>query len=204
MSSNDNILFSFCLIYGKCSSLLIMWFNPTGAEEKMNVELIVPIGAVVIAMFLWLLIVFVIRNRKRVTLHSIPLLVFSLFFCTLTVKQCSSLTDWKWLSRPSLLCPQPTFCSGVSRRPPVSSPILSLWYPSLNSLYQLPVIINGGFIMRETAVSCGQTLDLQARVKSRTAQLDGNGKKAKKFFQNTYKCSIFILKRSCVTVNWNR
>uniref|UniRef100_A0A9J8D0Y1 receptor protein-tyrosine kinase n=1 Tax=Cyprinus carpio carpio TaxID=630221 RepID=A0A9J8D0Y1_CYPCA len=36
-----------------------------GAEEKMNVELIMPIGAVVIAMFLWLLIVFVIRNRKR-------------------------------------------------------------------------------------------------------------------------------------------
>ncbi|KAK3542298.1 hypothetical protein QTP86_021960, partial [Hemibagrus guttatus] len=37
------------------------------AEEKMNVELIVPIGAVVIAMFFWLLIVFVIRNRKRPT-----------------------------------------------------------------------------------------------------------------------------------------
>uniref|UniRef100_A0A673M5W0 receptor protein-tyrosine kinase n=1 Tax=Sinocyclocheilus rhinocerous TaxID=307959 RepID=A0A673M5W0_9TELE len=36
-----------------------------GAEEKMNVELIMPIGAVVIAMLLWLLIVFVIRNRKR-------------------------------------------------------------------------------------------------------------------------------------------
>ncbi|XP_051501062.1 vascular endothelial growth factor receptor 2-like isoform X1 [Myxocyprinus asiaticus] len=36
-----------------------------GAEEKMNVELIMPIGAVVIGMFLWLLIVFVIRNRKR-------------------------------------------------------------------------------------------------------------------------------------------
>uniref|UniRef100_A0A673NJM9 receptor protein-tyrosine kinase n=1 Tax=Sinocyclocheilus rhinocerous TaxID=307959 RepID=A0A673NJM9_9TELE len=36
-----------------------------GAEEKMNVELIMPIGAVVIAMILWLLIVFVIRNRKR-------------------------------------------------------------------------------------------------------------------------------------------
>uniref|UniRef100_A0A8C2DC75 receptor protein-tyrosine kinase n=1 Tax=Cyprinus carpio TaxID=7962 RepID=A0A8C2DC75_CYPCA len=35
-----------------------------GAEEKMNVELIMPMGAVVIAMFLWLLIVFVIRNRK--------------------------------------------------------------------------------------------------------------------------------------------
>uniref|UniRef100_A0A8C1XAM3 receptor protein-tyrosine kinase n=1 Tax=Cyprinus carpio TaxID=7962 RepID=A0A8C1XAM3_CYPCA len=34
-------------------------------DEKMNVELIMPIGAVVIAMFLWLLIVFVIRNRKR-------------------------------------------------------------------------------------------------------------------------------------------
>lgn len=55
-----------------------MHSNPTGAEEKMNVELIMPIGAVVIAMFLWLLIVFVIRNRKRVTLDSIPLLVLSL------------------------------------------------------------------------------------------------------------------------------
>lgn len=37
-----------------------------GAEEKTNVELIVPIGSVVIAMFFWLLIVFVIRGRKRV------------------------------------------------------------------------------------------------------------------------------------------
>ncbi|XP_060773450.1 vascular endothelial growth factor receptor 2 isoform X2 [Neoarius graeffei] len=36
-----------------------------GAEEKMNVELILPIGAVVIAMFFWLLMVFVIRSRKR-------------------------------------------------------------------------------------------------------------------------------------------
>ncbi|TRY94944.1 hypothetical protein DNTS_013094 [Danionella cerebrum] len=36
-----------------------------GAEEKMNVELIMPIGAVVVAMFFWLLFVFVIRNRKR-------------------------------------------------------------------------------------------------------------------------------------------
>ncbi|KAL2089881.1 hypothetical protein ACEWY4_014569 [Coilia grayii] len=36
-----------------------------GAEEKMNVELIVPIGAVVIAIFFWILIVFVIRSRKR-------------------------------------------------------------------------------------------------------------------------------------------
>ncbi|XP_075895260.1 vascular endothelial growth factor receptor 2 isoform X2 [Nelusetta ayraudi] len=38
-----------------------------GAEEKTNVELIVPIGSVVIAMFFWLLIVFVIRGRKRNT-----------------------------------------------------------------------------------------------------------------------------------------
>lgn len=38
-----------------------------GAEEKTNVELIVPIGSVVIAMFFWLLIVFVIRGRKRPT-----------------------------------------------------------------------------------------------------------------------------------------
>ncbi|KAJ3599918.1 hypothetical protein NHX12_033872 [Muraenolepis orangiensis] len=36
-----------------------------GAEEKTNVELIVPIGCVVVAMFFWLLIVFVIRGRKR-------------------------------------------------------------------------------------------------------------------------------------------
>lgn len=36
-----------------------------GAEEKTNVELIVPIGSVAIAMFFWLLIVFVIRGRKR-------------------------------------------------------------------------------------------------------------------------------------------
>ncbi|XP_068175579.1 vascular endothelial growth factor receptor 2 isoform X1 [Antennarius striatus] len=36
-----------------------------GAEEKTNVELIVPIGSVVIAMFFWLLVVFVIRGRKR-------------------------------------------------------------------------------------------------------------------------------------------
>uniref|UniRef100_A0A3P9HNY4 receptor protein-tyrosine kinase n=1 Tax=Oryzias latipes TaxID=8090 RepID=A0A3P9HNY4_ORYLA len=36
-----------------------------GAEEKTNVELIVPIGSVVIAMFFWLLIVFVIRGRKK-------------------------------------------------------------------------------------------------------------------------------------------
>ncbi|XP_046893079.1 vascular endothelial growth factor receptor 2 isoform X2 [Hypomesus transpacificus] len=36
-----------------------------GADEKTNVELIVPIGSVVIAMFFWLLIVFVIRSRKR-------------------------------------------------------------------------------------------------------------------------------------------
>ncbi|KAI4890009.1 hypothetical protein NFI96_010860 [Prochilodus magdalenae] len=43
------------------------WGIGVGAEEKMNVELIVPIGAVVIAMFFWLLIVFVIRNRKRPT-----------------------------------------------------------------------------------------------------------------------------------------
>ncbi|KAM9435384.1 vascular endothelial growth factor receptor 2 isoform 2-T2 [Clarias gariepinus] len=38
-----------------------------GSEEKVNVELIVPIGAVVIAMFFWLLVVFVIRSRKRPT-----------------------------------------------------------------------------------------------------------------------------------------
>lgn len=41
------------------------YLSVEGAEEKMNVELIVPIGAVVIAIFFWILIVFVIRSRKR-------------------------------------------------------------------------------------------------------------------------------------------
>ncbi|XDV41998.1 hypothetical protein PO909_010757 [Leuciscus waleckii] len=36
-----------------------------GAEDNMNLALIMPIGAVVIAMFLWFLIIFVICNRKR-------------------------------------------------------------------------------------------------------------------------------------------
>ncbi|KPP64900.1 vascular endothelial growth factor receptor 2-like, partial [Scleropages formosus] len=36
-----------------------------GAEDKTNMELIIPIGAVAVAMFFWLLIVFVIRSRKR-------------------------------------------------------------------------------------------------------------------------------------------
>ncbi|XP_061094805.1 vascular endothelial growth factor receptor 2 isoform X2 [Conger conger] len=40
-----------------------------GAEKKTNVELIVPIGSVVIAMFFWLIIVFVIRSRKRPGYH---------------------------------------------------------------------------------------------------------------------------------------
>ena len=47
-------------------SLLYPWLWFLGAEEKTNVELIVPIGCVVVAMFFWLLIVFVIRGRKRV------------------------------------------------------------------------------------------------------------------------------------------
>ncbi|XP_069555342.1 vascular endothelial growth factor receptor 2 isoform X1 [Brachyistius frenatus] len=41
------------------------YLTTEGAQEKTNVELIVPIGSVVIAMFFWLLIVFVIRGRKR-------------------------------------------------------------------------------------------------------------------------------------------
>lgn len=41
------------------------YLTTEGAEEKTNVELIVPIGSVVIAMFFWLLIVFVIRGRKK-------------------------------------------------------------------------------------------------------------------------------------------
>ena len=49
-------------------SVLSQWLLFLGAEEKTNVELIVPIGCVVIAMFFWLLIVFVIRGRKRVQL----------------------------------------------------------------------------------------------------------------------------------------
>ncbi|CAL1592983.1 unnamed protein product [Knipowitschia caucasica] len=43
------------------------FLSTEGVEEKTNVELIVPIGSVVIAMFFWLLIVFVIRGRKRST-----------------------------------------------------------------------------------------------------------------------------------------
>ncbi|XP_040040692.2 vascular endothelial growth factor receptor 2 isoform X1 [Gasterosteus aculeatus] len=43
------------------------YLTTEGAEEKTNVELIVPIGSVVIAMFFWLLIVFVIRGRKKPT-----------------------------------------------------------------------------------------------------------------------------------------
>lgn len=45
---------------------LVMLLLILGAEEKTNVELIVPIGSVVIAMFFWLLVVFVIRGRKKV------------------------------------------------------------------------------------------------------------------------------------------
>uniref|UniRef100_A0A673W0T6 receptor protein-tyrosine kinase n=1 Tax=Salmo trutta TaxID=8032 RepID=A0A673W0T6_SALTR len=56
-----------CTVY--CSSyyfiLTLVIVLVVGAEEKTNVELIVPIGSVVIAMFFWLLIVFVIRSRKR-------------------------------------------------------------------------------------------------------------------------------------------
>uniref|UniRef100_A0AAY4DE17 receptor protein-tyrosine kinase n=1 Tax=Denticeps clupeoides TaxID=299321 RepID=A0AAY4DE17_9TELE len=40
-------------------------FLSVEAEDTMNVELIVPIGAVVVAIFFWLLIVFVIRSRKQ-------------------------------------------------------------------------------------------------------------------------------------------
>lgn len=54
---------SFILWPGRWTLLLCFIL---GAEEKTNVELIVPIGSVVIAMFFWLLIVFVIRGRKRV------------------------------------------------------------------------------------------------------------------------------------------
>lgn len=50
-----------------------------GAEEKTNVELIVPIGSVVIAMFFWLLIVFVIRGRKRVRTSSLSFFLWHTF-----------------------------------------------------------------------------------------------------------------------------
>lgn len=50
-----------------CYLFSIVCICVLGAEEKTNVELIVPIGSVVIAMFFWLLIVFVIRGRKRVS-----------------------------------------------------------------------------------------------------------------------------------------
>ncbi|XP_019752318.1 vascular endothelial growth factor receptor 2 isoform X1 [Hippocampus comes] len=54
---------SACNSRGCDTSQIIL--TTEGAEEKTNVELIVPIGSVVIAMFFWLLIVFVIRGRKR-------------------------------------------------------------------------------------------------------------------------------------------
>ncbi|XP_015201463.1 vascular endothelial growth factor receptor 2 isoform X1 [Lepisosteus oculatus] len=47
-----------------CDSTVASLFV-VGAEEKTNVELIVTIGFVVIAMFFWLLLVFVFRTRKR-------------------------------------------------------------------------------------------------------------------------------------------
>uniref|UniRef100_A0A673W9R2 receptor protein-tyrosine kinase n=1 Tax=Salmo trutta TaxID=8032 RepID=A0A673W9R2_SALTR len=54
-----------CNSRGCDTSQIWFFFDSRGAEEKTNVELIVPIGSVVIAMFFWLLIVFVIRSRKR-------------------------------------------------------------------------------------------------------------------------------------------
>lgn len=78
-----------CLIFKSWTNLridpqLVFLFFFSGAEEKTNVELIVPIGSVVIAMFFWLLVVFVIRGRKRVRTssplsflcHAFPLLDF--------------------------------------------------------------------------------------------------------------------------------
>ncbi len=89
-------LVSFCHLFLWC--LIEHVTHLTGAEEKMNVELIMPIGAVVIAMFLWLLIVFVIRNRKRVTFH---LFLFSLFASPLSFSRTGAhftlLTDQNWL-----------------------------------------------------------------------------------------------------------
>lgn len=62
-NSNSHSLFSGTCIFG-CVYHHVSVF--IGAEVKTNVELIVPIGSVVIAMFFWLLIVFVIRGRKKV------------------------------------------------------------------------------------------------------------------------------------------
>lgn len=63
-----------------------------GKEEKTNVELIVPIGSVVIAMFFWLLIVFVIRGKKRVRTsssslcHTFPSLDFPCSYTEIQLK----------------------------------------------------------------------------------------------------------------------
>lgn len=69
LSSNPNShsLFSGTRIFG---CLYHHASDVIGAEVKTNVELIVPIGSVVIAMFFWLLIVFVIRGRKKVWISS--------------------------------------------------------------------------------------------------------------------------------------
>ncbi len=120
-------LVSFCHLFLWC--LIDHVTHLTGAEEKMNVELIMPIGAVVIAMFLWLLIVFVIRNRKRVTFH---LFLFSLFASPLSFSRTgahftllspdwSKLTTRTWLTS-SLLYAQPTFCCDASRTPASRGP----------------------------------------------------------------------------------
>lgn len=65
---------------------------------KTNVELIVPIGSVVIAMFFWLLIVFVIRGRKKVRMEfSCHLFPFPGFFhgsYTLVIKRCVIHSVW--------------------------------------------------------------------------------------------------------------
>lgn len=72
---------NFCssnMLYGYLGILcqMFLFMCPAGAEEKTNVELIVPIGSVVIAMFFWLLIVFVIRGRKKVRSSSFVSLSF--------------------------------------------------------------------------------------------------------------------------------
>uniref|UniRef100_A0A8C2ZTB9 receptor protein-tyrosine kinase n=1 Tax=Cyclopterus lumpus TaxID=8103 RepID=A0A8C2ZTB9_CYCLU len=65
VKKEDSGLYACTACNGRGCDTLQAYLTTEGAEEKTNVELIVPIGSVVIAMFFWLLIVFVIRGRKR-------------------------------------------------------------------------------------------------------------------------------------------
>ncbi len=108
-----------------------------------------PIGAVVIAMFLWLLIVFVIRKRKRVTFHLFPSLIFT-HRRTLRSADWSKLTTRTWLTS-SLLYAQLTFCCNASRKPASRGP-KSFCTPALILPLRMTVAssnsLAGVFIMR--------------------------------------------------------